>query len=88
VTETNLNAKEGAASAMPLVLRENESPISDKRGFGRRWGFSARTIDNLIAQGLPHWKVGKRRVRIIVAEGDAWMRQRFGVQRRSNASGR
>jgi hypothetical protein len=40
--------------------------ITDKRGYGERWGFSVRHIDNLLAQGLPHLKIGSRRVRILV----------------------
>jgi len=56
--------------------------ITDKRGYGLRWGFSIRHIDNLLAQGCPHLKIGKRRVRILVPEADDWMRQRFGTQRR------
>ena len=55
--------------------------ITDKKGYGLRWGFSARHIDNLIAQGLPHLKVGSRRVRIEVGPADEWMRRRFGRQR-------
>ena len=55
--------------------------ITDKRGFGARWLFSPRHVDNLIAQGLPHCKVGRRRVRIFVPEADEWMRQKFGQQR-------
>jgi len=58
------------------------TPITDKRGYGARWLFSARHIDNLLAQGLPHCKMGRRRVRIVVAEADAWMRERFGTRRR------
>ena len=57
--------------------------IVDKRGFAQRWMFSLRYIDNLLAQGLPHLKIGKRRVRILVDEGDAWMKQKFGTQRRA-----
>ena len=59
--------------------------ITDKKGYGRRWSFSVRHIDNLIAQGLPHLKIGERRVRIVVAEADDWMRKRFGVRRRGPA---
>ena len=54
--------------------------ITDKRGYGERWKFSTRHIDNLIANGLPHLKVGSRRVRIITAEADAWMKEKYGVQ--------
>lgn len=59
--------------------------IADKRSYGRRWGFSPRHVDNLLAQGLPHLKIGERRVRIIVADADAWMKSRFSTQRRGPA---
>lgn len=58
-------------------------PITDKRGYGTRWGLCVRSVDNLLRQGLPHIKVGARRVRINVDEADAWMKQRYGTQRRS-----
>jgi hypothetical protein len=60
--------------------------VTDKRGFADRWAFSPRTIDNLIRLGLPHCKVGQRRVRIIISEADQWMISQYGVQRRSNRS--
>ena len=59
--------------------------ITDKRGFAARWSFSVRHIDNLLAQGMPHLAIGKRRVRIVIAEGDAWMREQFGTRRRRGA---
>jgi hypothetical protein len=52
--------------------------ITDKRGYALRWRFSPRHIDNLIALGLPHLKIGRRRVRILIPEADQWMRQKFG----------
>ena len=55
--------------------------ITDKRGFAARWCFSPRHIDNLLAQGMPHFAIGKRRVRIVVAEADAWMREHFSTRR-------
>lgn len=61
--------------------RKLAAEITDKRGYGERWHFSTRHIDNLLASGLPHLKIGKRRVRIIVAEADAWMKERFGTRR-------
>jgi predicted DNA-binding transcriptional regulator AlpA len=56
--------------------------ITDKRGFAARWGFSIRHIDNLLAQGCPHLKIGKRRVRLVVSEADEWMKRTFATQRR------
>jgi hypothetical protein len=58
--------------------------ITDKRGYAARWHFSVRTVDNMLSRGLPHVKIGRRRVRIIVEDADAWMVQRFGTQRRSS----
>ena len=55
--------------------------ITDKRGFAARWHFSVRHVDNLLAQGMPHLKCGQRRVRLVVAEADAWMKERFGTRR-------
>jgi hypothetical protein len=59
--------------------------IVDKKGYAARWSFSPRHIDNLLAMGLPHLKIGARRVRIIISEGDTWMREKFHTQRRSQA---
>jgi hypothetical protein len=58
-----------------------DGTITDKRGYGQRWHFSTRKIDTLLAAGLPHCKVGARRVRILIPEADAWMREKFRVQR-------
>ena len=55
--------------------------ITDKRGYGERWGFKSRKVDGLLALGLPHLKIGARRVRILIPEADAWMKQQFSVQR-------
>jgi hypothetical protein len=55
--------------------------ITDKKGFAVRWGFSIRMVDNFLAAGLPHLKIGKRRVRILIDEADAWMKERFGTRR-------
>jgi hypothetical protein len=59
--------------------------ITDKRGYARRWQGSPRWIDGLLAQGLPHLKIGARRVRIFIPEADLWMKTQFGTQRRGNA---
>jgi hypothetical protein len=55
--------------------------IMDKRSYADRWHFSVRTIDNFLKNGLPHFKIGKRRVRICVPDADAWMRKKFAAQR-------
>jgi hypothetical protein len=50
------------------------------------WRFSLRHIDNLLAKGMPHLKIGSRRVRIIIAEADKWMSEQYGTQRRRAAT--
>ena len=64
--------------------------ITDKKGYAQRWSFSVRKIDNLLAAGLPHLAIGKRRVRICVGEADLWMKEQFHTQRRGkiNAEGK
>jgi hypothetical protein len=59
------------------------SPFTDKKGFAKRWQGSTRWVDDLIARGMPHLKIGSRRVRICVAEADAWMQEQFRTQRRA-----
>ncbi len=61
--------------------------ILDKRGFAAHWKFSVRTIDGLLAHGLPHLKIGKRRVRINTCVADSWMTENFGVQRIGKVGG-
>jgi hypothetical protein len=60
--------------------------ITDKKGYARRWQGSPRWIDGLLAQGLPHLKIGARRVRICIPEADAWMREQFHTQRIGKAA--
>ena len=60
---------------------------TDKRGYARRWRGSPRWVDGLLAQGLPHIKTSPRRVRIVVADAGAWMREQFGCQRRGKLNG-
>ena len=66
---------------------QTASPYTDKRGYGQHWQGSTRWVDGLLAQGLPHLKIGKRRVRINIPEADAWMQEQFRVQRRGPAGG-
>jgi hypothetical protein len=78
MTRNALNIPE---ATLPTTKLLPLSEITDKRGYGQRWSFQVRFIDGLLAQGMPHLKIGKRRVRIIISEADAWMRERFRTQR-------
>ena len=57
------------------------SPVADKRAFAKRWLISPRTVDNFLAIGMPHLKIGTRRVRIEIEQADEWMRERYRVRR-------
>lgn len=59
--------------------------ITDKKGFAKHWHGSVRWVDGLLCQGLPHLKIGARRVRIFLPEADEWMRAQFGTQRNGKA---
>ncbi len=59
--------------------------IVDKDGYAKRWLHSKRAVDTWIAEGLPCLRIGTRRVRIVVAEADEWMKRRFGQQRAPRA---
>jgi hypothetical protein len=50
------------------------------------WRSSLRQSAKLLAKGMPHLKIDSRRVRIIIAEADAWMREQYGTRRRSPAT--
>jgi hypothetical protein len=73
-----------AATGCPKPAAGN---VTDKRGYAERWQFSLRHVDNLIAKGLPHLKIGARRVRILTDEADSWMRATFGTQRTGRVNG-
>jgi|GEM_PF-1188440 len=77
------NPLEGPFGTDPQNLHAAETGafVTDKRGYAARWHFSVRHIDNLLAQGMPHLKCGPRRVRLVTAEADAWMKERFGTRR-------
>jgi phage terminase Nu1 subunit (DNA packaging protein) len=46
---------------------------------------SLRTVDNFVAQGCPHLKIGKRRLRFDMDEVRQWLAETFRTQRRGAA---
>jgi hypothetical protein len=77
----NRNVKALEAPNSQPMLAANE--ITDKRGYAGHWQSSTRSVDNWIARGMPCLRIGKRKVRILTSEADAWMREQFGGQRRA-----
>ncbi len=69
-----------ASDRIPEEFQQT-AEITDKKGFGARWRFSTRHVDNFLSQGMPHFAIGKRRVRIVTKEADAWMREKFATRR-------
>ena len=51
-------------------------------------GICRRSVDNLMARGLPHLKIGKRTVRFNLTEVAAWMHERYGTTRMGTEGGR
>ena len=72
-------------SGTPATGHMLPAEITDKRGFAQRWQFSPRMVDNFLKAGLPHLKIGSRRVRIVVTEADSWMLENYGTRRRGPA---
>ena len=76
----NISCASELATAQ-LKLAGEISPVTDKKGFGARWGFSVRHIDNWLRSGMPHVAIGKRRVRILIPEADQWVKEKFATRR-------
>ena len=59
-------------------LREH---LLSKPEVARYMRVTPRTIDNHMARGLPHYKLGSRRVRFKLTEVETWLRERCHVVR-------
>jgi predicted DNA-binding transcriptional regulator AlpA len=59
----------------------------DKKAVAAMLGMSRRTVDNLVAQGCPHLRIGARRLRFDMNEVRSWLTQQFHTQRRGKPSG-
>lgn len=65
-------AENRAAGAKQTPQREYE----DKRQLAARLGVSVRTIDNLLARGLPHVKLTRKLTRFPRVAVDEWLAER------------
>jgi predicted DNA-binding transcriptional regulator AlpA len=57
------------------------SPFGNKRAVATLLCLSVRTVDNLMARGLPHMKIGSRRVRFDLTQVSEWAKREFSVRR-------
>jgi hypothetical protein len=66
------------------LAANDENAFGDKAAVAKlAGGFSKRWVDLQKALGMPHLKLGPRRVRFDLAEVREWLRQKYHVQRRS-----
>jgi predicted DNA-binding transcriptional regulator AlpA len=56
-----------------------------KKDLAKLVQLSVRSIDNLLREGCPHLKLGRRRVRFDEIETRRWLADKFRVQRRGTA---
>ena len=52
-----------------------------KRDVAVMAGLCVRSVENMMAEGLPHLKFGKRRCRFDLDEVKAWLKERYSTQR-------
>ena len=69
------------------TLSGNENNFVDKRAVGLLAGnMSLRWVDGELAKGMPHLKLGPRRVRFDLEEVRTWLKEHYGQQRRGKVA--
>jgi hypothetical protein len=72
---------------MNAISLQSDKPVGPSTGiltksaYAARWQVCKRTVDNWLAKGLPHFRIGERCLRIDPDVADSWMRDVFGTQR-------
>lgn len=64
-------------TSSPSVAQPPIRDYENKKQFAERLGVSLRTVDNLLAKGLPHVKLTRKLIRIPRAAADEWMAERL-----------
>ena len=67
------NETAGPVAPVQQPFRDYES----KKQFAERLSVSLRTVDNLLARGMPHVKLTRKLVRIPRVAADEWIAQRL-----------
>jgi excisionase family DNA binding protein len=67
------NGTSGPVGPIQQPLRDYET----KKQFSERLSVSLRTVDNLLARGMPHVKLTRKLVRIPRMAADEWISQRL-----------
>ena len=80
MTETQI--KSDAAAGDKSVTINNSLPrYGSKADVAAMLQMSRRTVDNFLARGCPHLKLGSRRCRFDMEEVREWLSQNFRTQR-------
>jgi predicted DNA-binding transcriptional regulator AlpA len=75
-----------AAVEQKSATNDTLLPFGDKRAVAAlAGGMSRRWVDGELAKGMPHVKLGPRRVRFDMEEVRAWLREKYAVRRRGPA---
>lgn len=73
-------------AVVPMNRHEFLEALGNKRDVGAlAGGMSVRWVDSQLAVGMPHLKLGARRVRFDLGEVRTWLKNRYGQQRRGPA---
>lgn len=67
------NTVSGPVAPVQQPVRDYEN----KQQFAARLGISLRTVDNLLAKGLPHIKITRKLIRIPRLSADEWLAARL-----------
>jgi predicted DNA-binding transcriptional regulator AlpA len=57
------------------------APFGDKRAVAAMTSMSVRWVNLQLQRGMPHLKLGARRVRFDMAEVAQWLKERYATQR-------
>lgn len=74
-------------AALSAQGRELPAHYGSKRDVAAMVQMSVRSVDNFVAAGCPHLKLGKRRLRFDMGEVRQWLADNFRTQRRRAAKG-
>jgi predicted DNA-binding transcriptional regulator AlpA len=77
-----------AVSSVPNSVTENalaatevRPRYADKRAIAEMLGLSVRSVDNFLAEGMPHFALTARCIRFDVEEVRAWLKERYATRR-------
>jgi len=67
-------------------LQTGAAVIGRKKDFAQHIRVSPRSVDQMLANGMPHMRISNRMVRINFAEATQWLEEHFRVQRRGGCA--